>query len=84
LTTLRTKKKGATYPLRELAEFARQSVCSWTTYASKQHDRPQLMSGAHALAQIFAVCSYILHTMADVETQDDVPPPPAHIIRPKL
>jgi len=78
LTASRKKpaKKGATYPMRELAELARGSARVWEGWAaSMPPKRAEIAYGARTLSHLWQAIAHVMDVMADRELPDDEPPP---------
>lgn len=68
---------GASYPMRELAELARQSSTAWKSWADRPGLRRITIYHAEQLIMLNKVMSYVLDQMADNEEPGDGPPPAA-------
>lgn len=77
----KSSKKGAHYPMRELAEMSRESARVWDRWAAVPNRRAEMAYGAHTLADLFRSSAYVLDTMADKERQEDEPPPKAALTK---
>ena len=71
------REKGATYPMREMAELARGSGRAWERWAAEPGRRPEMAYGARTLLQLWMAMAFVMDAMADHERQEDEPPPAA-------
>jgi hypothetical protein len=75
--------KGATYPMRALAELSRGSARVWEAWAAKPGRPDQLAYGARTLSLLFRTAAFVMDVMADADREEDAPPAPALYSPPK-